>query len=211
MKLKPLFFVILLMFFVQGISFSQEETAEFYYNRGRENYENYAYHLAMEDYNHALLIKPDYAEAFNGRGEIYMNISEYADAEREFSAAITVNPEYEKAYINRGRLYKKAGRYDAAVADLIRAMEINPGRTELREELADIYLCLGSNKGEIRDITGAMKDLFLVCLLSPENVEAWYRLGVLYLYQGDIANAEACFLEMRNILEKKRNQESIFA
>jgi len=139
-----------------------------------------------------------------------MTISEYADAEKEFSMAITVNPEYEKSYINRGKLYKTIGRYNAAIADLTKAIEINPDRIELREELADIYLCLDTNKGEIRDIAGAMKDLFLVCLLSPENVEAWYRLGVLYLYQGDIPNAEACFLKMRNIMEKNRSQKSIF-
>jgi len=164
----------------------------------------------MEDYNRALQLKPDYAEALNGRGEIYLNVSEYADAEREFSAAITVNPKYEKAYINRGRLYKMTGCFDAAITDLTMAMEINPGSIKLREELADIYLCMGTDKGEIKDIAGAIKDLFLVCLISPENVEAWYRLGVLYLYQGDIPNAEICFLEMRNILEKNRSRENIF-
>jgi tetratricopeptide (TPR) repeat protein len=211
MKLKPLFLVIVLMLFVNGVCFSQEETAEFYYNRGRENFENCYYHRAMEDYNHALQLKPGYAEALNGRGEIYLNVSEYTDAEREFAAAIAINPKYEKAYINRGRLYKTIGRYDMAIADLAKALELNPGLPELEEELAALYLCRGTGKSEIRDITGAIKDLTLACLHDPENAESWYRLGVLFLYLGDIANAQSCFLEVHNILGKQQNPESFFA
>jgi len=208
MKSKPLFIINLLMLFVQGISFSQEETAEFYYNRGRENFENCVYCDAMEDYNMALRLKPDYAEALNGRGEIYLNVGEYADAEREFSAAITKNPKYEKAYINRGRLYKKTGRYDMAIADFTKAVEINPCLPELEEELAALYLYQGTDKSEIKDINGAIRDLALACFHNPENAESWYRLGVLFLYLGDLASAEMCFMEMNAVLGKKQSQEN---
>ena len=68
MNLKPLFLAVALMLSAYGVSFSHEETAEFYYNRGRENFENCAYHYAMEDYNRALQLNPDYAEALIGRG-----------------------------------------------------------------------------------------------------------------------------------------------
>jgi tetratricopeptide (TPR) repeat protein len=211
MKWKPFLVVVTLVLFVYGSGFAQAETAEFYYTRGRENFENCAYHHAMDDYNRALQLKPDYAEALNGRGEIYLNVSEYADAEREFSAAITVNPKYEIAYINRGRLYKTVGRYDMAIADVTKALELNPGLSELEEELAALYLCRGTDKSEIRDITGAIRDLTLACLHNPENAESWYRLGVLFLYLGDFANAQTCFLEVHNILGKKQSQENFFA
>jgi tetratricopeptide (TPR) repeat protein len=210
MNLKPFFVAFALMLSVYGVSVSQEETADFYYNRGRENFVNCAYHHAMEDYNRALQLKPDYAEALNGRGEIYRNVDEYEAAERDFSTAITVNPKYEKAYINRGRLYKTAGRYDMAIADFTKALELNPGLSELEEEIAELYLCQGTDKSEIRDITGAIKDLTLACFHNPENAESWYRLGVLFLYMGDFDNAQACFLEVHNILEKKQNQENSF-
>jgi tetratricopeptide (TPR) repeat protein len=197
------------MLFIYGVSFSQEETAEFYYNRGREYFENYIYHHAMEDYNRALQLNPDYAEALNGRGEIYLNVSDYTDAEKEFSKAIWVNPKYEKAYINRGRLYKTMGYYDRAIPDWTRAMELNPSLVELKEELANLHLCLGINESEMRDITGAIKDLILSCSYNPENKEAWYRLGVLFLYIGDFANADACFLEVRNLLKKALDWENV--
>jgi tetratricopeptide (TPR) repeat protein len=209
MKLRLFFFAIALISIIHGVSFSQEKTAEFYYNRGRENFKNCIYHHAMEDYNMALQLKPDYAEALNGRGEIYLNVSDYTDAEKEFSEAILINPKYEKAYINRGKLYKTIGYYDRAIADWTKAMDINPSLVELKEELSDLYLCQGTNKSEIKDIAGAIKDLFLSCSYNPENAESWYRLGVLFLSLGDVGNADACFFKVRNLIKREQEQEHI--
>ena len=209
MKFKQ-FIICFLMLSVLETGLAHAETAEFYYNLGREDFVNCNYHLAMENYNHALQLKPDYAEALNGRGEIYLNVSEYADAEREFSAAITANPKYYEAYVNRGRLYRTVGEYSRAIADWTKALELNPGMAGLREELADLYLCLGSNNGEVRDIAGAVRNLSLACLYDPGNAEAWYRLGMLYLYLGYVEEAEACFFEMRNVLEMGHEKENFF-
>ena len=210
MKLKLFMIISTLVLLVQGVSFANAETAEFYYNRGRHHFENSDYYHAVEDYNQALHIKPDYVDALYGRAEIYLINNYFEEAERDFSAIIKTYPKYEKAYVGRGRLYYKAGYYNQAIADWIKALEINPNLHEVREELADVYLYQGTNKSEIRDLDGAIRDLTLVCLLSPENVEAWYRLGVLYLYSGDTEKAEECFFIIYTILEKMREPENFF-
>jgi len=211
MKFKPLFIVSILVLSIFGTSLIHAETAEFYFNLGRENFDNCNYHLAIENYNHALRLKPDYAEAFNGRGEIYLNVREYTDADREFSSAIMANPQYEIAFINRGRLYRIFGDYSRAIADWTTALGLNPNLAKLREELAELYLCQGTNKSEIKDIAGAIRNLSLACFYDPENAEAWYRLGALFLYVGSFAEAEACFLEVQNIQKKTHNQEHFIA
>jgi len=207
MKFKLFLNVGILMFSVFRTGLAHAQTAEFFYNRGRENFADCSYHLAMEDYNRALQIKPDYAEAFNGRGEIYLNVSEFADAEREFSSAIIANPQYEAAFINRGHLYRIIGDYNRAIADWTKALEFNPNSDELKNKLAELYLCQGANNSEIKNIAEAVRNLALACLYNPENAEAWYRLGVLFLYMGSFAEAEACFLEVQNIQKKTQNHE----
>jgi len=213
MKFKQ-FIICFLMLSVFETGLAHAETAEFYFNLGRENFLNCNYPLALENYNLALQLQPEYAEALNGRGEIYLNVSEYANAEREFSSAIMANPQYEIAYINRGRLYRIRGEYNRAITDWTKALELNSGLSEVREGLADLYLCQGANNSEIKDVAGAIRNLSLACLYNPENAEAWYRLGALYLYLGDYTNAQACFLEVQFILqktEKNRNQENFVA
>jgi len=211
MKFKLFFHVGILMFSIFGTGLAHAQTAEFFYNRGRENFAACSYHLAMEDYNRALQLKPDYAEAINGRGEIYLNVSEYTDAEREFSSAIIANPQYEAAFINRGRLYRIVGDYNRAIADWTKALELNPNSGELKKELAELYLCQGVNNIEINEIAGAIRSLSLACLYNPENAEAWFRLGALFLYIGSFAEAEACFMEAQNIHKKTQNHEYFFA
>ena len=210
MIFKPFLIANAIALFFYGICFAHAETAEFFYNRGRENFVNCDYHLAMENYNQALQLKPDYAEALNGRGEIYLNVSEYADAEKEFSAAIEANPRYETAHVNRGRLYRIAGDYNKAIADWTKALELNPNSADLREKLADLYFYRGAGKSEIKGIDEAIRDLSLACLHSPENAEAWYRLGVLFLYVGSFAEADACFMEVQLILENTHNHENLY-
>jgi len=208
MRAKPFFVANMVILFICGTGFAQTETAEFFYNRGRERFANSDYYHAMEDYNSALQLKPDYVDALCGRAEIYMVNNYFEEAERDFSTIIAAHPKYERAYVGRGQLYNKAGYYTRAIADWTRALELNPGLVELEEKLADLYLYLGTNKSAMEDIYRMMKDLYRVCLLSPDNVTAWYRLGVLFLYVGSFAEAEACFMEVQLILEKTRNQEN---
>jgi tetratricopeptide (TPR) repeat protein len=96
-----------------------------------------------------------------------------------------------------------------AIADFTKALKLNPGLSELEEEIAALYLCQGTDKSEIKDITGAIKNLTLACFHNSENVESWYCLGVLFLYLGDFDNAQTCFLEVHKILGKSKVMDKI--
>ncbi|MFN7247200.1 MAG: trypsin-like peptidase domain-containing protein, partial [Microcystis sp.] len=60
------------------------------------------YELALSDYNKAIDINPNYAEAYYNRGILYKNLQKYDLALSDYSKAIDINPNDALAYNNRG-------------------------------------------------------------------------------------------------------------
>jgi tetratricopeptide (TPR) repeat protein len=76
------------------------------------------YQSAVDDFNEAIRLKPDYADAYNNRGGAYFKLRRYQLAVKDFNEAIRLKPDYADAYNNRGGTYfnqgnKKPGCYDA--------------------------------------------------------------------------------------------------
>lgn len=101
--------------------------AEFYLTRGEESAGAHDYDRAIADYDTAIQLKPDYAEAYNDRGfACYLK----GNAERaiaDYTRAIELRPNYPKAYNSRGVVYMAHGYGRAkAVADFDRAIALKP-------------------------------------------------------------------------------------
>ena len=80
------------------------------------------YHLkqnrrAIEDYSRAIRFKPDYADAYTGRGWSYQVSGQYDRAIADFNQAIRLAPDDLLAYNNRGVAYEKKGMLEEAIAD----------------------------------------------------------------------------------------------
>jgi tetratricopeptide (TPR) repeat protein len=61
--------------------------------------------MAIEDFNKAISLKPDYAYAYNNRGVVYGQLSQYQRAIEDFNEAIRLKPDYADAYNNRALVY----------------------------------------------------------------------------------------------------------
>lgn len=94
--------------------------------------------LALEEYDAALALDPDNAEALDNRGVVYDLQGRYARAIADFDRAITLSPGDSAAYYNRGNAYANMGRTDKAVADFRRALKIDPSMGLAREALKDM-------------------------------------------------------------------------
>ncbi len=95
-----------------------------YNNRGNTYYVLGNYKQAIEDYDRAIEIKPDYTDAYNNRGIAYTYLSNYRQAIEDFNRAIEINPSYTKAYLNRGVAYARLGNNNLAVNDLKTAAKL---------------------------------------------------------------------------------------
>ena len=57
---------------------------------------------AIEAYNKALAIKPDYAEAYNNMGIALKDQGKLEEAIEAYNKALAIKPDYAEAYIQHG-------------------------------------------------------------------------------------------------------------
>ena len=73
--------------------------------------------VAIEDYNEAIRLKPDYVEAYNNRGNVYNNLGQYQRAIQDCNKAIRLKPDCAEAYNNRGIAYLLQGNHELGCPD----------------------------------------------------------------------------------------------
>jgi len=81
---------------------------------------------AMEDYNLAIRLNPEYAKPYNNRGSIKFKQIDYLGAIQDYELAIGLDPCFADAYYNRGLARAKLQDFQGARADLHRAVELDP-------------------------------------------------------------------------------------
>jgi len=57
------------------------------------------------DYNQAIQLNPNFAEAYNNRGVSYVDLKQYGQAIADYNQAIQLDPNYADSYNNRGVVY----------------------------------------------------------------------------------------------------------
>lgn len=81
--------------------------------------------LALYDFNQAIRLKPDLAEAYNSMGVHYTQQMDFIQAYEAFDATLDINPDMEFAFLNRGIALYYGGRPDLAAQDFSRFYNIN--------------------------------------------------------------------------------------
>jgi predicted O-linked N-acetylglucosamine transferase (SPINDLY family) len=127
--------------------------------------------LAIEAYDLALKLKPDYVEAFINKGAIYNEIEDYVLALEALDSAIKLNKNYYEAYSNKANALYELKRYDEAISLYDKALILNP-------EYAEGW----SNKGvalyELKRYEEAIAHYDKALILNPEYAEGWSNKGM---------------------------------
>jgi protein O-mannosyl-transferase len=95
-----------------------------YYNRGvifmnaKRNTE------AINDFNKAIALKPDYTGALNNRGTLLIHEKKYDEALDDLNKAIELNPNLIEAYNNRGTIFYNEKKYDEAISNFSKSIEL---------------------------------------------------------------------------------------
>lgn len=105
-----------------------------------------AYAGAVEHFNAAINIVPDYGNAYYNRGTAYIQLRQYQKAIDDFTRAIDLKP-YDAvyAYDNRGAVYYSLGRFREAIADYSEAIRLKEDDAEAYYNRGLAYLQLGEN------------------------------------------------------------------
>jgi len=89
-------FVLLIGGIIGGCGGPAKGTADWHFNQGNNLAENSRYDEAIEEYNEAIRLNPEYAEAYNNRGLAYKEQGKKAEAIADFEKFITLttNPQW---------------------------------------------------------------------------------------------------------------------
>jgi tetratricopeptide (TPR) repeat protein len=124
-------------------------------------------------------------------------------AEAEYRAAIQVNPYDEKSWVRLGGILADQGRLDAAKEYYTKALALQPKDSDAKTGLAIVLSSLNQTSEAISVLESALQD-------DPTNIEAHYRLSMLYRRAGRTADAQRETDAFRQYQELKEKLETVF-
>jgi tetratricopeptide (TPR) repeat protein len=111
---------------------------------------------AIEDFNRAIELYPEYAAVYNNRGNVLLGIGAVREAIKDFDRAIVLAPGYAAAFSNRAGAYARLGQPDPAYLDYSRAISLVPGNAAALTGRGRVNLEASRPQAAIRDLTRAV-------------------------------------------------------
>jgi len=142
-----------------------------YFSIGNGCYEKGDYQGALANYNQALQLNPNLAEAYCWRGAAYYAIGDKLSAIDDFNQGLQINPNNAIAHSNRGAVRSDIGDKQGAIDDFNQAIRLNPN-------YAKAYYNRGNARSAIGDKLGAIEDYTQVLNINPNYAKAYYERAV---------------------------------
>jgi tetratricopeptide (TPR) repeat protein len=175
---------------------------------------------ALDEFDRALALAPDHADALSKRGGALMALGRVDEALASLDRAIRARPDHADAHFNRGVVLQGMTRFEEAAASYTAALALDPADVQawnnrgvvlgelrrfeqalqslqralsLRPGYADALNNQAVVLGEMRDFAAALKTLDRALALQPGYVAAWYNRGNMLGDLGDWPGAIASY------------------
>jgi Flp pilus assembly protein TadD len=119
------------------------------------------YAEAINAYQQAIKINPDYEVAYYNLGNAYGHLGRLSQAIEAYQQAVEIKPDYAMAYSNLGVAYGSLARYDEAIDAFKQAVKIEP-------DLAEAYYNLGATYLTIGDKNSALAEYNILKTINPQ-------------------------------------------
>jgi hypothetical protein len=157
------------------------DRANEYFKSGTEKSNNGNYREATVDYNKALEINPNFAEAYISRGNAKSSLLNYIEAIADYNKALSINPSLVLALSNRGRCKLELKDYIGALNDCNKALSINQNGFS--------FAIRGTVRYCLKDYKEALSDLNTALDYSYENGFVYYNRGLVKNCLNDVDGA----------------------
>jgi DNA-binding winged helix-turn-helix (wHTH) protein/Tfp pilus assembly protein PilF len=171
-SLKWLMPILLLLVF--GLWMSLPAVARWYNNRGVGFQRQGKVTIAIANYQQAIKLRPDYAEAHYNLADAYEEISDYDKAIEEYRRSILADNAFYPAYNNLSRLYILRGDYASALSVIDRGLSLKPRELPVQYSL---YKNHGWANIGLRLYGQAELDLRRALALGPDGGAAYCLLA----------------------------------
>lgn len=130
------------------------------------------YAQAVEQYDKALALAPNYFEAWSNRGNALNGLKRYDEAIESFNAAIRLNPDFADAYTNRSVAMRHARRLEDALASANTSIRLNPTAAEAYNNRGLALMALHRRGEALADFNKAiaLKQSFSEALVNRGSV-----------------------------------------
>jgi tetratricopeptide (TPR) repeat protein len=156
---------------------SGQPTAEAWNNKGLALFKQGNYGGAIQAYDTAIQLNPQFAEAWNGKGKVLIMQGKYDEAIQAFDKAIKLNQSYAEAWNDKGIALEAQRNLNEAIQAFDKAIELNP-------QFAEAWY----DKGGALNSQGKYDEAIQACdkaiELTPDFAEAWVNKGFALGQQG---------------------------
>jgi len=184
--------------------YPQEKHAHYelgqYYRNDNRNSE------AIQEFEKAIALDPDFGPAFNELGYAHVSTGEFEKAEAAFKRYIAVNPGDPNPIDSLAELYVHMGNLDKAEARYREALEARPDWTGSCRGLAYIY-ALRENYQE----SSRWQNEFLAKAAPAERMEALWLTNYFDYFLGRLEKSLDGYLALRKIAESYNSAYFVFS
>ena len=159
------------------------KTSEQWFQDANSHFQKGEYELAIANYNKAIELNSNFADAYNNRGFAKAGRGEHRKAIKDYDEAISFNSRHASAFNSRGVSKACLKQYDEAIKDFNAAIKIDP-----------MYMGAYYNRGLAlnrpdQDETAAIEDFEKVLNIRPDHAAAYYGRGLARKSLGQLVEA----------------------
>ena len=144
------------------------------------------YESAVEGYQRAIALKPDFEQAYSNMAIALHKLGKYQESITACNKALELNPGFALAHNNLGMTLNILRRHEEAIASYKKAIHYKP-------DLDTAYYNLGNATNALGDSDGAIVHYNKATALNPNYTEAHTNLGVALSTLGRYEEADKSF------------------
>ena len=138
---------------------------------------------AITEFDEAIRLNPQDADAYYNRGNTYDDLGQHQRAIQEFDEALRLDPQFAEIYVNRGLAYADLSQHQRAIQEYDEAIRLNPQFVLAYYNRGLAYGNLGQHQRAIQDFDAAIR-------LDPQLADAYAGRAMVYTLLGKDTEAQ---------------------
>jgi tetratricopeptide (TPR) repeat protein len=158
------------------------ESPLFYDLEGLLYLRNADYEEAIESFEKAIVINPNFVLAHHNLGIVYQKLGQLDKAAESFDTAIKLNSSIANIYFGRAKIMERMNNEDQAIEEYKKALNISDSYYQARVNYSVLLKTSGQYELALNEINKSIRS-------NPEIVENYFIRAGLYFIYGEYENA----------------------